>query len=125
MLTGVRSVNLAVADQDRAKQFWTEVAGFELLGDTPMGDEGGARWIEVTPPDRSVILVLLAARDQGIEVGTWSNVIFHCDDINKTFEELRDRGVEFPDEPRREFWGWWATFKDSEGNTYGLGQRGE
>jgi hypothetical protein len=30
--------------------------------------------------------------------------------------------VEFTETPRKEFWGWWAVFKDDEGNTYGLGE---
>ncbi len=30
--------------------------------------------------------------------------------------------VEFTKEPSEEFWGWWAQFKDSEGNEFGLGQ---
>jgi hypothetical protein len=33
--------------------------------------------------------------------------------------------VEFPDPPHKEFWGWWAMFKDPDGNSYGLGQRKE
>ncbi len=33
------------------------------------------------------------------------------------------KGVEFPTEPKLESWGkWWATFKDSEGNEFGMGQ---
>jgi hypothetical protein len=34
------------------------------------------------------------------------------------------RGVEFAEEPSRQFWGWWAVFRDPDGNSYGLGQRG-
>src|SRR3712207_1005464 len=50
MISGVRSVGIYVGDQDRAKTFWTETMGFELLGDTPMGQgEGAPRWIEVAP----------------------------------------------------------------------------
>ena len=125
MLTGVRSVGIYVGDQDRAKRFWTETVGFELLGDTPMGDGPGApRWIEVAPPDRSVILVLFTPEGEADRVGTFSNVIFRCDDIHQTFEDLSSKGVAFPERPRKEFWGWWAVFEDPDGNTYGLGPEG-
>ena len=124
MITGVRSAGIYVSDQDRAKKFWMEQVGFELIQDTPMGEGGDApRWIEVAPEDKSTILVLFTPQGQENLVGNFSNLIFHCDDIHKTYEELLDKGVEFQDIPREEFWGWWATFKDLDGNTYGLGQK--
>ena len=126
MIGGVRSVGIYVGDQDRAKAFWTEKMGFEAVQDVPMGqDEGAPRWIEVAPPDRQVILVLFTTDEQKDRIGSFSNVLFHCDDIEQTHRELTARGVEFPETPRKEFWGWWAVFKDVDGNTYGLGQRGE
>jgi catechol 2,3-dioxygenase-like lactoylglutathione lyase family enzyme len=33
MSLGVRSVGIYVGDQDRAKEFWTQVMGFDLLQD--------------------------------------------------------------------------------------------
>ncbi len=126
MLRSVRSVGIYVDDQDRAKQFYTETLGFELIQDMPMSPEpGGARWIEVGPPDRNTILVLFTPDEHRDRIGTFSNVLFDCDDIQKTYEELRARGVEFPEPPVQQFWGWWAVFKDPDGNSYGLGQRGE
>ena len=126
MIVGVRSVGIYVGEQDRAKAVWTAKLGFEAIQDTPMGQgEGAPRWIEVAPPDRKVILVLFTADEQKDRVGSFSNVLFHCDDIEQTHRELTARGVEFAEAPRKEFWGWWAVFKDPDGNTYGLGQRGE
>jgi catechol 2,3-dioxygenase-like lactoylglutathione lyase family enzyme len=126
MLTAVRSVGIYVGDQDRAKEFFTDRLGFDLVQDTPMGEGPGAlRWIEVAPPDRNVILVLFTPEGSEDRVGTFSNVLFECDDIRATHEELAGRGVEFTEEPNQQFWGWWAVFKDPDGNSYGLGQRGE
>ncbi|HSH81036.1 MAG TPA: VOC family protein, partial [Herpetosiphonaceae bacterium] len=122
----VRSVGIYVGDQDRAKQFFTEVLGFDLIQDTPMGAEPDSpRWIEVAPPDKNVLLVLYTTDDQKDRVGTFSNVLFDCDDIEKTYDEMRAKGVEFTEAPVKQFWGWWAVFKDPDGNTYGIGQRGE
>ena len=126
MLTAVRSVGIYVGDQDRAKEFFTKTLGFELVQDTPMGDgPEAARWIEVAPPDRNVILVLFTPQVDRGRVGTFSNVLFECDDIQATHRQLAGRGVEFTEEPSRQFWSWWAVFKDPDGNSYGLGQRGE
>ena len=126
MLTAVRSVGIYAGDQDRSKKFFTDTLGFELLQDTPMGQGPDApRWIEVAPPERNVILVLFTPEGQEDRVGTFSNVLFTCDDIHATHKELVARGVEFVDEPQQQPWGWWASFKDPDGNTYGLGQRGE
>ena len=126
MLSRVRSVGIYVGNQDRAKEFWTQTLGFEVIQDTPMGQEEGApRWIEVAPPDRNVILVLYTPDAQQDQIGTFSNVLFECDDVQQTYQELTAKGVEFPDAPRQEFWGWWAMFRDPDGNTYGLGQRGQ
>ncbi|HEX2571992.1 MAG TPA: VOC family protein [Polyangia bacterium] len=40
------------------------------------------------------------------------------DDVEKTYAELKERGVEFVAPPRREPWGMRALFKDSEGNGF-------
>ena len=126
MISSVRSVGIYVGDQDRARAFFTDQLGFALIQDTPMGGEPGSpRWIEVAPPDRQVILVLFTPDEQRDRVGTFSNVIFTCEDIQRTYEELLARGVRFVETPRQEFWGWWANFSDPDGNTYGLGQRGD
>ncbi len=126
MLAAVDKVSLNVRDQDAAKRFWTETMGFELVQDTPMGTDGdGARWIEVRPPEGGTTLVLFSTSFDESRIGQLGDVLFTCDDINQTYEELTARGVEFPDPPSKQFWGWWATFKDNEGNLYGIGQRGD
>ncbi len=90
-----------------------------------MGGEGATRWIEVAPPEGNAILVLLTPPGQEARIGQFSNILFECDDIHETYEELSARGVDFPDAPREEFWGWWAAFEDPDGNTYGIGPSGQ
>lgn len=124
MISAIDKVGLNVRDQDAAKRFWTEKMGFALVQDTPMGDDaGGPRWIEVRLPESDVELILYTPQFDESKLGFLGDVLFTCDDIKKTYEELTARGVEFPDPPSEQFWGWWATFKDNEGNLYGLGQR--
>jgi catechol 2,3-dioxygenase-like lactoylglutathione lyase family enzyme len=47
-----------VADQNAALRFYTEKLGFELRADTPFGDEGEMRWLEVAPPGSTARLAL-------------------------------------------------------------------
>ena len=120
MLRGISQVLLEVEDQDRALAFWTGPMGFELVQDVPYGDE---RWIEVRTPDSAVTIVL--SRREGEpptapEQLPTSNVFFYCDDLPRTYEELRARGVEFPQPPVRHPFGLWSMFQDSEGNRFAL-----
>ncbi len=39
-----------------------------------------------------------------------------CDDVEKTYDQLCAKGVEFFKRPKRESWGVAAIMKDSEGN---------
>ncbi len=127
MISGVARVVLDVEDQDRALDFWTTAMGFELVQDTPYGDE---RWLEVRAPDKGVILVLGRTsagpgnRDSVPDMLPTSNVMFYCDDVRRTFEELSGRGVQFPQPPAQQPFGWWSLFTDREGNRFALSESG-
>jgi predicted enzyme related to lactoylglutathione lyase len=107
-----------VSDQDRALDFYVNALGFEKRIDEPMSAE--ARWIEVAPAGAEIRLVLFTAPGLQDRIGTWGNMVFECDDIQATYEELRGRGVEFTEEPSEQPWGMWAQFKDVDGNEFGL-----
>ena len=49
-ITAVQLFSLPVADQDRARDFYVDVLGFELVADTEMGP--GMRWVQVAPRGR-------------------------------------------------------------------------
>ncbi|MDV6011694.1 VOC family protein [Haloechinothrix sp. LS1_15] len=128
-INGVSKVVIGVADQDRAVAFWTGTLGFRMKVDMPYDDEG-RRWIEVTSPDGATELVLSAApedrpRPAAREELPTSNVFFYADDIERTYRELSELGVDFPAPPTRQPWGWWAMFADGEGNRFALGERGD
>ena len=118
MITAASTVGIFVSDQDRALDFYTNALGFEKRADEPMGD--GARWIEVAPAGAQTRLVLYTPPGFEDRIGTFSNVVFGCDDIRATHEELSGRGVEFTQEPSEQPWGLWAQFKDQDGNEFGL-----
>src|SRR6266508_5333246 len=86
------------------------------------------RWLEVGSPDRAVNMVL-ELRGEGThgqaevpEHLPTSNVMFRCDDLPATHRELAARGVEFPQPPVQQPFGWWSMFNDTEGNRFALEQ---
>ena len=120
MIEGVSKVVIEVDDQVRALRFWTEALGFQLHRDTTCGEE---RWVEVRAPDGGLILVLSTRRDERASVSNalpTSNVFFCCDDLAKTYDELRSRGVDFPQPPVELSFGWWSMFQDQDGNRFAL-----
>ncbi len=121
MITKASTVGIYVSDQDQALDFYTNKLGFEKLTDEPMGSD--ARWIEVAPAGAQTRLVLYTPPGQEDKIGTFSNVIFSCDDMNSTYQELKGRGVEFSENPSEQPWGIWAQFKDPDGNEFGLIER--
>jgi predicted enzyme related to lactoylglutathione lyase len=47
-------------------------------------------------------------------------VTFWSDDVQKSFEQLSAKGVQFVKEPKSEHWGTSAIFKDTDGNQFVL-----
>jgi lactoylglutathione lyase len=125
MISAVAKVLVPVDDQVTAQQFWTKTMGFDLVSDEIYGTE---RWIEVTPPEHGVVLVLtprrpgMPRREAGRDL-PHSDVIFACDEMERTYAELAARGVKFPTPPVRQHLGWWAIFEDPDGTRYALSQR--
>src|SRR5215207_7477739 len=128
MISGISKVVLDVEDQDRAKQFWTSSMGFNVVQDVPYGEE---RWLEVSSPDRSTVLVLgRTSAGPGNRAAVpatlpTSSVMFSCDDLPRTYAELSARGVAFPQPPVKQQFGWWSLFSDTEGNRFALVPRGQ
>lgn len=124
VISGVEKVVVPVDDQATARQWWTAVMGFEVVRDETYGDE---RWIEITPPDHKIVLLLTPRKvgDQRRSVPDQlphSDVFFGCHDIRQTYAELTDRGVKFPTPPVQMPFGWWAMFEDCDGTRFALRQ---
>ena len=114
MIRKIKFMSIPVRDQDRALQFYIDALGFTLVTDQPMGP--GMRWIELRPPKGDAGIALFTAPGHEDRVGTFTGISMECDDVQKTYEELRTKGVEFAKPPKRESWGVAAIMKDSEGN---------
>jgi Glyoxalase/Bleomycin resistance protein/Dioxygenase superfamily len=46
-----------------------------------------------------------------------------CNELSLTYDELRARGIAFPQPPVEESFGRWSLFRDNEGNRFALQPR--
>jgi len=118
MIKGVKFVSIPVVDQERALQFYTEKLGMRVITDAPFDDK--QRWIELGIPRAETRVVLFTAPGQEKMIGGFMNLSFATDDVEETWRELKERGVEFVKDPKKEDWGTAAIFRDSEGNQFVL-----
>jgi len=121
MITSVKFVSIPVRDQNKSLEFYTKKLGFQIMTDQPMGN--GQRWIELRIPGAETEVVLFTPPGQEERIGSFSAVSFVSDNVQKTYEELSERGVEFAQPPKKESWGTSAIFKDVDGNTFVLSSR--
>jgi predicted enzyme related to lactoylglutathione lyase len=121
MITSVKLMGVCVSDQDRALDFYTNKLGFEVRANEPMGPD--MRWIEVAPPGSQSALALFTPPGLENRIGTFSQIVFKCDDIQATYQELVQRGVTFTEPPKDQPGGGgvMATFVDPDGNAFVLG----
>lgn len=134
MIQRMSHTPIYVLDQDSAIDFYVNKLGFSIHTDAKMGED--FRWVTVTPPgqpDLELTLMKIApgmAWDEEtastiknlVKAGKMGAGVFNTPDIYKTFEELKAKGVEFVQEPKEEFYGIEAIFRDDSGNWFSLTQ---
>ena len=120
MISHVKFVGIPVRDQDKALQFYTQKLGFKVITDQAMGDQ---RWIELKIPGGETGVVLFTPKGHEDRIGTFFNGSFATQNIEATYTELREKGVVFDSEPKKEPWGTYAVFRDIDGNQFVLGSK--
>ena len=132
MIQRFSHISIYVLDQNAAYDFYVNKLGFEVHTDATM--DGGFRWLTVNPkgqPDLEIALMPTAPgpkMDQQtsdmlralISKGTIGSGVLETADIQKTYEELKAKGIEFVKPPTKEFYGIEALFKDGCGNWFSL-----
>jgi uncharacterized glyoxalase superfamily protein PhnB len=102
-----------VHDPDLALAFYRDALGLELRNDVAKGD---FRWITVGAASQPGVAIVLtnylngSAADQDalaalIAKGALNGVHFHSDDLDASFEKVRDSGAEIVQEPADQPWG--------------------
>ena len=137
MLKQLTNTQVWVHDQDEALAFYTEKLGLELREDVTVPELGNFRWLSVgVPGQQDVAITLMAipgppvfdAETQDaiktlVAKGVATGLFFATDDVRATYEELKDRGVEFQQEPTEQPYGVDAGFRDPSGNQMRVAQR--
>lgn len=111
-------ISVPVTDPQRAKQFYNEVLGFDLIRDEPMGPD--MRWIQLAPRGQPVTIALVTWFEQ-MKPGGLQGVMVNTDDIDAEHQRLTALGLQLSGiEPQP--WGRYALFNDPDGNGWVLRQ---
>jgi len=134
MITKMSHATVWVRNQQEALEFYRDKLGFEVDTDAMVGDD--FRWLTMKIPDQPGFEIILMEPKPGyildeesaaqlkalMEKGVLGGGVFETDDIHKTYEELRSKGVEFKGPPTTQSWGTATVMKDNSGNWFSLGQ---
>jgi len=111
-------ISVPVSDQERAKRFYRDTLGFELLREESMGPTG--KWIQLSPRSCSTTIALVTWFD-AMRPGGLQGVMLNSTDIDRDRADLTARGLEMT-EIKQEPWGRYSMFKDPDGNGWVLRQ---
>ena len=126
MITNISLTTVYCLDQDKARDFYVDVLGFEARTDATAGED--FRWVTVVHPNQPELEVTLMlpgppldpeAADfvrRQLEKGQMGGLGLAVDDCHKTYEELTEKGVEFLQEPADRPYGVEAVMRDNSGN---------
>jgi predicted enzyme related to lactoylglutathione lyase len=123
-------VNVWVHDHEEALAFYTQKLGMELRDDITLPELGGFRWLTVGPvgqPDIALVLMTVPGPpvfdaetseqlNALVSKGAAGGLFFTTEDVQGDYEDLKDRGVEFVQEPMERPYGVDAGFRDTSGN---------
>jgi uncharacterized glyoxalase superfamily protein PhnB len=132
----ISTAQLWVHDQDEALAFYTQKLGWEVRSDVTLAEMGDFRWLTVAPPGQEDMAVVLMAipgapvmdAESAAQVaelmgkGFAGTVFLTTDDCRASYEELKQRGVEFSEPPEERPYGIDCGFRDPSGNNFRLTQ---
>jgi catechol 2,3-dioxygenase-like lactoylglutathione lyase family enzyme len=111
-LTHLQLLSVPVADQDRARAFYVDTLGFDLISDVQMGP--GQRWVMVGIPGAQTSLTLVTWFET-MPAGSLRGLVIETDDLEADSKALAGRGVALSDRQAAP-WGQFVTFEDPDGN---------
>jgi catechol 2,3-dioxygenase-like lactoylglutathione lyase family enzyme len=113
MIRAVTVVSVPVSDPGRARRFYVDDLGFEVVRD----DESvpGMRWLEVRPVGSATSLTLVTWFDT-MPAGSLRGLVLSCDDLRSEHARLAAAGVSFEQPPEEQPWALEAVLRDPDGN---------
>jgi predicted enzyme related to lactoylglutathione lyase len=133
MNLSVKYTFLEVDDHDAALAFYRDALGLEIRQDVAME---GARWLTVGPPAQPQYGIVLQTVGVGrstedaqvlkelLAKGSLGGLVLDTDDVDATFESVRETGAEVLQEPMDQPYGTRdCAFRDPAGNQVRINQR--
>lgn len=121
-----------VRDQEEALQFYVGKLGFEVHTDAR---NGNYRWLTVNHPDQPTFQLGLfrpqapvvdeataQALQEAVAKGAMPPLVLVVDDCRAAYEQMRQCGVEFTQEPVERYGNVDASFRDPSGNGWKMVQ---
>lgn len=99
MITKYHCLNISSKDSEKLVKFYNEKLGIPILEFDKNYDGVSLGFIKGAPS-----IVIWDENKWGKSSEGKVNVVFSCDDLDKTYEELKDKGVKL-DAPLRAVWG--------------------
>jgi catechol 2,3-dioxygenase-like lactoylglutathione lyase family enzyme len=114
--THLQVVSIPVRDQDRARAFYQDVVGFQLIEDAPMGPD--RRWVQLGPGGAQTSITLVTWFES-MPAGSLDGIVLHTTNLDADHAELTRKGLTLSAIESAP-WGRYATFDDLDGNGWVL-----
>jgi catechol 2,3-dioxygenase-like lactoylglutathione lyase family enzyme len=134
MIRKMSHATIFVSNQEEALSFYRDKLGFQVHTDAMVGAD--FRWLTLNTVDQPDFEIVLMEPKPGMLMdeatanqlraimakGVLGAGVFNTDDCRATYQELKDKGVQFVSEPAERPYGIEAVFKDNSGNWFSLTQ---
>jgi lactoylglutathione lyase len=123
MIDSIGGVVIFVSNQARAIEFYTQKLGFDIKGEYPYKN---TKWVQVAPQNSTTTISLMEPNTDMMtneeieqakkEIGTMTSLWFYTKNIDDTYKELQEKGVNIT-EPKKQDWGGiMSQIKDQDNN---------
>jgi lactoylglutathione lyase len=114
----LQSVAVVVSDRARAKAWYSETLGLDVLDDDD-------HWVTVGRKGRDGRIHLCQTSEfetnAKLEPGNTGILLLVPGDFQAECARWKEAGVEFSEGPAKASWGWYAVIKDPDGNEFPVG----
>ena len=131
MITKLSHATLYVRNQAEAYDVYVNKLGFTVKTDMTM--DNGFRWLTLAPPHQPDMEIVLAEPSVPmfeqdllphvralLDKNAMGGGVWEADDCQKTYEDMKSKGIVFMKPPTKEFYGTEALFMDGCGNWFSL-----
>jgi lactoylglutathione lyase len=123
MIDSIGGVVIFVSNQARAIEFYTQKLGFDIKGEYPYNN---TKWVQVAPQNSTTTISLMEPNTDMMtneeieqakkEIGTMTSLWFYTKNIDDTYKELQEKGVNITEPQKQDWGGIMSQIKDQDNN---------